>query len=66
MDKTLWILAIIIWLISLSILIIALTDIWPNNMFNNYKLIIGLIFFITTGLLKYSYNKVYKSEKKNI
>ncbi len=66
MNKTIWIFSLIIWLVSLSILIIALTNIWPNETLYNYRLIIGIIFFITTGFLKFSYDKFYKSKQNAI
>jgi len=52
MNKTLWILAISIWITSLFILIIALTNVWPNNPFADYKLVVGLFFLMITGLLR--------------
>ena len=63
MNKTILIFSLIIWLVTLSILIIALTNIWPNETLYNYRLVIGIIFFITTGFLKFTYNKFYKSQQ---
>ena len=63
MNKTILIFSLIIWLVTLSILIIALTNIWPNETLYNYRLVIGIIFFITTGFLKLTYNKFYKSQQ---
>jgi len=62
----LWVLGLVVWFLSLLILIIALTNIWPNNVFAGYQLIIGILFFNTTALLKLTYSKFYKNRKQAI
>ena len=64
MNKTLWILAISIWITSLFILIVALTNVWPNNPFADYKLLVGLLFLMITGLLRIAYRKYNRNNKK--
>jgi len=64
MNKTLWILAISIWITSLFILIVALTNVWPNNPFADYKLLVGLLFLMITGLLRIAYRKYNPNNKK--
>ena len=49
---------IIIGLVWILALIISLTDLYPNNIFSDYRLIIGIAFITTTGLLKQIYNSV--------
>ena len=63
MYKTVWILGIIIWLLSFAILIIALTDIWPNDLLYKNRLFIGIFFLNFSALLKLSYNRFRNSRK---
>ncbi|WMI68063.1 hypothetical protein [Mangrovimonas sp. YM274] len=57
MNKLLWTLGALVSLVSLVVLIIALTDVWPNNPFINHKFLISL-FFIT-------YNRFFLKAYKN-
>lgn len=47
-----------IWIGSLIILIIALTDLYPNIMFQEYRLVIVFAFISITGLLSIIVNKI--------
>lgn len=47
-----------IWIGSLIILIIALTDLYPNIMFQEYRLVIVFAFVSITGLLRIIVNKI--------
>jgi len=52
MNKYLKILLGLTWLICLTILIVALTDFIPNNIFKSYQITIVITFVILTGLMK--------------
>jgi len=58
MKKATLIIIGLVWILALIILIISLTDLYPNNIFSEYRLIIGIAFITTTGLLKQIYNSV--------
>jgi hypothetical protein len=60
MIKLFWIFSSLIWICSLIILIVALTNILPNNPFKDYRLVIGIGFLCITGLIKIIYNRLYK------
>ncbi|MBN2237419.1 MAG: hypothetical protein JW729_07655 [Bacteroidales bacterium] len=57
MKNKYWILLSITWIASLLLLIIALTDIFPENPFINYRLIIGIWFFTISGFMRIASNK---------
>jgi hypothetical protein len=57
MNKLFWISAPLIWIISLVILIIALTNIFPDNQLKQYRLIIGLGFVCISGFIGILYKK---------
>lgn len=59
MKKTLWIIMIILWLLALALLIISLTDIFPNNPLQNYRLAIGCSFLVISEFMRRLYGKVY-------
>jgi hypothetical protein len=63
MKKTILISLTIIWTLCLCILVSALTDLIPNNIFKEYKYIISIGFISITGLIRIAYNK-WISEKK--
>jgi hypothetical protein len=52
MKKTTLIVLAIIWMIFLVILISALTDVFSDNIFQNYKLVVGFAFITVTGLIR--------------
>lgn len=52
MRRYILILAIVIWIFSLIILIIALTNIYPNNPFKDYRFIIGIAFLSISGFTR--------------
>ncbi len=58
MKKTTLIIIGLVWILALIILILSLTDLYPNNVFSEYRLIIGIAFITITGLLKPIYNSV--------
>jgi hypothetical protein len=58
MKKATLIIIGLVWILALIILIISLTDLYPNNIFSEYRLIIGIAFITTTGFLKPIYNSV--------
>ena len=66
MKKVILIAISLVWTLSLIILIISLTDIYPNNIFQEYRTIIGVAFISITGLFKPIYNSVIiKSDNSN-
>jgi len=58
MTKLFWILAPFIWIGSLIILIIALTNLIPDNSFKEYRLIIGIGFLCISGFIGIAYRKL--------
>jgi hypothetical protein len=58
MKKMLLVSIAFIWIGSLIILIIALTDLYPNIMFQEYRLVIVFAFISITGLLRIIVNKI--------
>ena len=63
MKKIILISLALIWIVSLSILVIALTDLIPNNIFKEDKFIIGIGFISITGFIKIAYNRLIPSIK---
>lgn len=49
---------VLIWISCLIILIIALTDLIPDNIFTEYRLVVGICFIAITGLIKVAYGKL--------
>lgn len=58
MKKFILIIIALFWISSLAILIISLTDLYPENIFKEYRLIIGIAFIAITGLLKPIYSSI--------
>jgi hypothetical protein len=58
MKKATLIIIGLVWILALIILIISLTDLFQNNIFGEYRLIIGIAFIAITGFLKPIYNSV--------
>ncbi|QCX38155.1 hypothetical protein FF125_06825 [Aureibaculum algae] len=58
MKKATLIIFGLVWIMVLIILIISLTNLYPNNIFREYRLIIGIALLTITGLLKPIYNSV--------
>lgn len=62
MKKITLILLAITWIVFFTILIIALTDFFPDNIFQNYKLVAGISFLAITGFIRVIYQKLIKTE----
>jgi hypothetical protein len=62
MKKITFILLAITWIVFFTILIIALTNIFPNNIFQNYKIVVGFAFLAITGFIRFIYQKLIKIE----
>ena len=62
MKKITLIALAITWILSLTVLIIALTDLFPDNIFKNYRLVVGFGFLIITALIRITYKKLIKTE----
>lgn len=60
--KLLWNIAILVWITNLVVLIIALTDVVPNNPFKQYGFVIGLGLVTITGLMRIEYRRKKKQE----
>lgn len=58
MKKITMITLVVLWISCLIILIIALTDIVPNNVFKEYRLAVGIGFISITGFLLSLYRKL--------
>jgi tellurite resistance protein TehA-like permease len=48
----------LVWLSALNILIIALTNVYPNTVFSKHRSIVVIAFIAITGFLKPIYNSV--------
>jgi hypothetical protein len=51
----------LIWISSLIVLVIALTDLVPNNPFKDYRLIVGLAFLALTGFIGMAFRRLIKT-----
>jgi uncharacterized PurR-regulated membrane protein YhhQ (DUF165 family) len=58
MNKIFLISSMLIWTFCLVILIIALTNLIPDNPLKPYSLIIGLGFLCITGFIRIGYKKL--------
>ena len=63
MKKTTLIVSALIWIVFLLILISALTDVFPDNIFQNYKLVVGFGFITVTGLIRMANKKLITPNK---
>ena len=54
----------LVWISALVITIISLTNIYPENLFQEYRYIIVIAFIAITGILKPIYNSVIKMDNK--
>jgi hypothetical protein len=61
MKKTILIVLALIWISCLIILIIALTDIVPNNPFKDYRYIVGIGFIAISGFIRMAYRRLFKT-----
>ena len=59
MKKALWFLMIILWFVALALLIVSLTDIYPNNPFQRHRLAIGCSFIVISEFNRRLYGKMY-------
>lgn len=64
MKKILLVSIAFIWIGCLTILIIALTDLYPNNIFQEYQLLVGIAFISITGFLRIIFNKITVEQAK--
>ncbi len=60
MKKTFWIISAVIWICSISLLVISLTNLLPDNRLQGYKILLGLIFILISGLIGIGYRTLYK------
>jgi hypothetical protein len=59
MKKLYFLLICFIWILALFILIIALTEVYPDNIFKKYRFIVSIGFLSLTGFLKVIYNRIF-------
>ena len=59
-SKTAWVISILIWISSLILLIIAVTDKAPENPLKEYRLIIAIGFMTISGFIRIAYKKHQK------
>lgn len=64
MKKITLLLIALIWISALIILILSLTNLYPENIFQEYRIIIGIAFITITGFLKPIYNSVINKSSK--
>ena len=50
----------LIWITALIMLIIALTNVYPNSVFRDHRASVGIAFIIITWILKRIYNSINK------
>jgi hypothetical protein len=50
------------WIFCLTILIIALTDVYPDNIFQSYKLVVGIGFLTISGFIRIAYKKLIETQ----
>ena len=65
MKKITFIILVFVWISSLVILIIALTNLYPNTIFKEYRSSVGIAFITITGLLKLIYNSIKNKSNTN-
>jgi hypothetical protein len=63
MKKTTLIVSALIWIVFLLILISAMTDVFPDNIFENYRLVVGFGFSTVTGLIRIANKKLITPNK---
>jgi len=63
MKKIILIALVLIWILSLTLLIIALTDLFTDNIFKEYRLVVGIGFIAITGFIRIAYKKFIQTEK---
>lgn len=61
MKKIILIVIALIWITSLIVLIVALTDLIPDNAFQDYRLMVGIIFIAITGFIGMIYRRILKT-----
>lgn len=66
MKKIILIIIALVWVLALIILIISLTDLYPNTIFKDYRSIIGIGFIVVSGLVKLIYISVINKNKNVI
>lgn len=62
-KKTGLIIIALIWFLALIILIISLTNVYPDTVFQKYRTVVGIVFIIITGFLRLAYKSVNKVSK---
>jgi len=61
--KVFWVIVIIVWIFSLITLIVALTDLIPDNSVKEYRFIIGIWFLTISGFIRLAYKKHRKLQQ---
>ena len=63
MKKLVLIIMAFIWVLAFIILIIALTNVYPNTIFQEYRSVVGIVFIVISGFLRLMYKSVTKVSK---
>lgn len=58
MKKIAIVLVALVWIFLFGVLIVAITNIIPDNVFREYRFIVGIGFIAATGLLGIFYRKL--------
>lgn len=58
MKKSIWIVLILLWIALLIVLIISLTEIYPTNPFQRYRIAIGFCFLMLSELMRRLYGRI--------
>lgn len=63
MKKITLIILVLVWISALIILIISLTNLYPNNIFSEHRIIVVISFITISGFSKSIYNSVTNKTK---
>ena len=63
MKKTTLIILVLVWISALIILIISLTNLYPNNIFSEHRIIVVISFITISGFSKSIYNSITNKTK---
>jgi len=59
MKKSILILMGLVWIAALAVLIVAYTNLVPDNPFVEYRLIVGIGFIVLTGFIRMVYKRLH-------
>ena len=62
MKKFAFIALVLVWVLSLIILTVSMTDLLTNNPFKEYRMVVGISFIAITGFLIPIYKRTFRPE----